>query len=472
MSMHMPEHAYHPVIIGAGPAGLAAAYEATQRNLAPLVLEKANQVGGLARTELHQGYRFDIGGHRFFTKIPDVEQLWQQLLGEDLLTVPRYSRIFYGGRFFKYPLELFDALSKLSLAEGLNIAGSYLRARLRPYPQEETFEQWMVNRFGRRLYETFFQTYTEKVWGIPAHQIQADWAAQRIQGLSLRAVLSNALLGSQRAKTLIRAFLYPTLGSGMMWQQFRKCVESRGGLVQLNSEVVRLERDAQRIRTVVVHNHDQVQRVEAAHIISSMPLADLLACLAPLPPREVMQAAQQLRHRDFILVGLIANRQHPFPDQWIYIHDPGIQAGRIQNFGNWSAALAPDSQTTCLGVEYFCTRGDALWQMTDAALLDLAGRELAQLGLLTPAELRGGIVIRQPQAYPVYDGAYRTHLATIRRFLATLENVQTIGRNGMHRYNNMDHAMLTGMLAVANLSGESHNLWHVNTESIYHEQSA
>ncbi len=458
------------IVIGAGPAGLAAAHEATRRGIRPLVLEKARQVGGIARTEVHQGYRFDVGGHRFFTKVPEIEQLWHQMLGEDLLRVSRLSRICYDGRFFNYPLNPLEALSKLGLHEVARIAPSYLRARLRPHPEEKTFEQWIVNRFGRRLYEIFFQTYTEKVWGMPGHRIGADWAAQRIRGISLRAVLLNSVQRANRAKTLIREFRYPRLGPGMMWRRFRDAIESRGGRVVLETEATRLERDETHITRVVADRRGREERIAGDHVISSMPLPDLLARLDPRPPEAVIRAARGLRHRDFIIVCLIVNAHNPFPDQWIYVHDPAVRAGRIQGFRNWSAALVPDPEKASLGVEYFCTVGDDLWRMTDAQLVDLARHELASLGLVEAEDVEAGTVIRQPRAYPVYDAAYRGHLATIRCFLSRFDNLQTIGRNGLHRYNNMDHSMLTGMLAAANVFGERHNLWRANTERVYHER--
>jgi protoporphyrinogen oxidase len=473
MTLETTVRNHHPVVvIGAGPAGLTAAYESVSRGLRPVVLEKADKVGGIARTETYKGYRLDVGGHRFFTKEKAIQQLWEQMLGEDLVRVSRLSRIYYQGRLFKYPLDPFDALSKLGLVESMRIVWSYVRARLQPYPEEKTFEQWMVNRFGRRLYASFFQGYTEKVWGIPCSQIQADWAAQRIQGLSLRAVVSNALLGTNSAKTLIDEFQYPTLGPGMMWQRFREAVEAQGGQVWLQTEAVRLEREENRVTTVWVEHQGEMRRFTGEHFISSMPLADLITRLDPLPPDEVVQAAQGLGHRDFILVGLIVNRADAFPDQWIYVHDPQVQVGRIQNFRNWSAALVPDPQKTSLGAEYFCTERDDLWQMADADLVNLATRELTHLGLVDTDDVEDGIVIRQPKAYPLYDGDYRNHVAVIRRFLATVDNLQTIGRNGMHRYNNADHSMLTGMLAVENFLGQSHDLWNVNTERDYHEQIA
>jgi protoporphyrinogen oxidase len=460
----------HLMIIGAGPAGLAAARESTLQGTAPTVLEKADRVGGIARTEAYKGYRFDIGGHRFYTQVKEVQAVWQEMLGEDFPAVARMSRIYYRGRFFAYPLELFNTLSNLGPLESLLILLSYLKAKLWPLSQEETFEQWVTNRFGRRLFQTFFQTYTEKVWGIPCHQIQAEWAGQRIKGLSLTSAVSDALLGGNNAKSLIKAFHYPTHGPGMMWQRFLEQVQSQGGQFHLNTEVIRLRRERGRITGVTARADGRTIELPGQHFISSMPLDELIARLDPPPPSDVLQAARHLNYRAFVIVVLIVNRADLFPDQWIYVHSPEVRVGRIQNFKNWSAALVPDPDTTSLGMEYFCDIDDDLWAMPDAELVELATRELASLELAGPHEVVDAVILRQPKAYPVYDLEYRQHLGLIRQFLATVDNLQTIGRNGMHRYNNQDHSMLTGMLAVRNLQGQNHDLWTVNTESAYYEQ--
>jgi len=461
---------YFPVvIIGAGPAGLTAAYELVRQGVPALVLEKADKVGGIARTETYKGYHFDIGGHRFFTKVAEIQQLWEEMLGDEFLVVPRLSHMYYRDRLFRYPLDAFDALSKLGLLEGLRILLSYFRARLRPSRTEDNFEEWVTNRFGRRLYEAFFKTYTEKVWGIPCHQIAAEWAAQRIAGLSLTATITHALFGRTQAKSLIGQFHYPLSGPGMMWQRFQQSVEGQGGQVWLGAEALRLQRNGSRIVSVVVQHGGVIRLVNADHFISTMPLPDLIGRLNPPPPVSVVQAASQLTYRAFVLVGLIVKRADLFPDQWIYIHSPGLKVGRVQNFKNWSSAMVPDPATTGLGMEYFCNEGDDVWQLPDAALIELAGLESVALGLVRAGDVVDGVVYRQPVAYPVYEGTYREALGSIQAFLATLTNLQTIGRNGMHRYNNMDHSMLTAMLAVKNLRGEAHDLWSVNMEQTHHE---
>jgi len=462
---------HHPlIIIGAGPAGLAAAYESMRQGIRPLILERSDKVGGLARTEVHQGYRFDIGGHRFYTQIPEVQQLWEEMLGEDFSRIPRLSRIYYQNRFFKYPIDFFDALAKLGLAESLLILLSYLRALCWPSREEDNFEQWVTNRFGRRLYRTFFQTYTEKVWGIPCLLIQADWAAQRIKGLSLKSALAHALFGNHNTRTLIDCFYYPVLGPGMMWERFQQELEKRGNPVLLNHRVQSLKREGRHLREITVQHGATTAAFSAEHFISSMPLTELIRRLQPAPPVEVRNAAEKLTYRDFILVGLIIHRAEVFPDHWIYVHSPDVKMGRIQNFKNWSAAMVPDLRTTSLGIEYFCNQDDGLWALSDQELIALATRELARLGLTDPGEVEAGVVFRQPRAYPVYLRGYQEHLQVIQDFLATIDNLQTIGRNGMHRYNNMDHSMLTGMTAIRNLLGEMRNLWSINSEVAHHEE--
>jgi len=461
---------HYPVaIVGAGPAGLTAAYELVKQGIIPVVLEKGDKVGGLARTESYKGYRFDIGGHRFYTKVAAVQELWQEVLGNEFIKVPRLSRIFYQGKFFNYPISAFNTLFNLGIIESALIILSYLKVRIWPLREETTFEQWVINRFGERLYKTFFKTYTEKVWGIPCSEIQADWAAQRIKGLSLTTAIINALFGSNDTKTLIKEFDYPALGPGMMWEKFAEAVENKDGKVYLDTKVISFEREDNKIKTITAEHNGELVQYSADNFITSMPISALIARMKPQPPEEVLHAARSLKYRDFLIVSLIVDRPSLFPDNWIYIHSPEVKVGRIQNFKNWSAALVPDASKTCLGMEYFCNEGEELWEMSDAELVALATRELVELGLAKAADVEDGVVLRQPKAYPVYDAEYRGHLRVLEGFLKGIENLQTIGRNGMHRYNNQDHSMLTGMLAVRNLLGEKHDLWDVNTERSYYE---
>ncbi|MBW4579544.1 MAG: NAD(P)/FAD-dependent oxidoreductase [Tildeniella nuda ZEHNDER 1965/U140] len=462
------------VIIGAGPAGLTAAYELMKRGIRCVVLEQADKVGGISRTETYKGYRFDIGGHRFFTKVPAVQQFWQEVLGDDFIKVPRLSRIYYQGKFYDYPLSLLNTLRNLGIVPSALILLSYLKARLNvklnPGQDAETFEDWVTERFGERLYRTFFKTYTEKVWGIPCHKIRADWAAQRIQDMSLKSAVINALFGSQNAKSLIKEFDYPILGPGMMWERCQEMVEAKGSPVHLNTTVTRIQRSGSQIQRLTARQGDRTLQFTADHVISTMPVTALLRRLDPTPPPDVLAAAQGLKYRDFLIVSLMIKRSHLFPDNWLYIHSPEFKVGRIQNFKNWSPAMVPDPSKTCLGMEYFCTQGDELWERSDAQLIQLATQEAIALKLgVQTGDVEDAVVIRQPKAYPVYDAEYRLHLQVLQDYLETFDNLQTVGRNGLHRYNNQDHSMLTAMLAVRNLLGEDHDLWAVNTERSYQE---
>jgi len=460
------------VIIGGGPAGLTAAVELCRLQLWPIVLERRELVGGLARTENYKGFHFDIGGHRFFTKVEEVENLWHEMLGDDFLRRPRLSRIYYNRRYFYYPLRPLNALTGLGVWQSALIALSYLKWQVLPYPEEETFEQWVTNRFGKRLFEIFFRTYTEKVWGIPCSELRAEWAAQRIKDLSLKSALLSMFIKPEKTiKTLIEEFHYPRLGPGMMWSAVKKEVERRGGAVQLGSDVLRICRNGKRITSAVVSFRGSREVVEGEDFISSMPITEFLGKLDPPPPARVLEAAQQLKYRDFLTVCLIIDQPDLFPDNWIYVHEPAVKVGRIQNFKNWSPDMVPDPSKTSLGLEYFCEEGDATWNATDEQLIETGKREVEKIGLARYSDIVDGCVVRNPKAYPVYDSTYGDCLAVVREFLEGLENFQTIGRNGLHRYNNQDHAMLTGLLAARNLAlGERNDMWSVNTDQEYHEE--
>jgi protoporphyrinogen oxidase len=460
------------VVVGGGPAGLTAAYELTKLGLPPIVLEKHNLVGGLACTQNYKGFHFDMGGHRFFTKAKEVQAFWHEILHDEFLQRPRLSRIYYRKRFFHYPLKPLNTLMGLGFFESILIFFSYVRWQLFPYRKEETFEQWVTNRFGRRLFLTFFKTYTEKVWGISCSELKAEWAAQRIKDLTLKSALMNMLWKPKKViKTLIEQFDYPRLGPGMMWRAVTSRIEERGGDVWMNSEAMMIRRTGMRIDDVVVLRDGQEEVVKGTDFISSMPVTEFIKKLDPPPPDEVLQAARKLSYRDFLTVCLILKKPDLFPDNWIYIHDPSVQVGRIQNFKNWSPDMVPDPTKSSLGLEYFCNEGDELWNKPDADLIEQGKRELERVGLALAADVEDGCVFRMAKAYPVYDSEYGDYLAKVRKFVDNLENFQTIGRNGLHRYNNQDHAMLTGMLAVKNLvHGERNDLWSVNTDQEYHEE--
>ncbi len=467
------------VVIGAGPAGLTAAYLLSKQGYAVTVLEADEVVGGISRTAEYKGYRFDIGGHRFFTKIEPVQALWEELLGSEFISVPRMSRIHYDGKYFDYPLKAANALKGLGLWNAVRIVWSYCDAQLNPNAVEENFEQWVSNRFGRRLYEIFFKTYTEKVWGIPCTEIRAEWAAQRIQSLSLaRAIITAAAINrrSNTIKSLISEFRYPRLGPGQMWEAARDRVEALGNRVLLGhrARAIECEYDpltgVRRVTGVQTSTDSGDQRFPADHVVSTMPVRSLVRALVPEAPADVRQEADGLRYRDFLVVALILAREKLFPDNWIYIHTPGVRVGRIQNFNNWSPAMVPDPGRTCLGLEYFCFKHDGLWTSSDADLIALASKELESLGLARAGEVVDGTVIRMPKAYPIYDANYRHHLDRVREFIDPIVNLHTVGRNGMHKYNNQDHSMLTAMMAVWNMQGARHDIWSVNTDFEYHEE--
>ncbi|MDQ3570925.1 MAG: NAD(P)/FAD-dependent oxidoreductase [Actinomycetota bacterium] len=463
------------VIIGAGPAGLTAAYQLTKRGKVATILEADTVVGGISRTAERDGWRFDIGGHRFFTKVKPVEDLWLEILGEDdFLMRPRMSRIYYNNKFFDYPLKAMNALKGLGLAEAALCMLSYGWARVRPPKDQSNFEGWVSAKFGYRLYRIFFKTYTEKLWGVPATSIQADWAAQRIKNLSLFKAVMNAIMPKRNQKqitSLIEEFRYPKYGPGMMWERATELVTAAGCKVIFEAPVTAVHHEGGRAVAVTAENNGLPSRYEATHVISSMPFRDLIRAMEPPPPPEVLAAAEGLKYRDFFTVALVVPEEAGFPDNWIYIHSPDVKLGRIQNFGSWSPYLVKGGRT-CLGLEYFAFEGDELWSMADGDLVEQGKRELAQLGLLDdPAKVEAGYVVRMPKAYPMYDATYKKNIQVMRQWLeANAPNVYPVGRNGMHKYNNQDHSMYTAMLSVENIFGANHDTWTVNVEAAYHEE--
>ncbi len=465
------------VVIGAGPAGLTAAYQLVKAGERPLVVETDDVVGGISRTVLRDGWRFDIGGHRFFTKVAAVEALWHEILpDEDFLLRPRMSRIFYDGKYYDYPLRAANALSNLGPKEAVLCGLSYLRARLAPPRDQSNYEGWLVARFGWRLYRTFFKTYTEKVWGVPVSEMPADWAAQRVKNLDLSKAVLNAVAPKRHqteVTSLIEQFQYPKYGPGMMWERCADLVEKGGGTVLLQSPVTAVHTAGGLARRVTLaHPDGSTSETACSHVVSSMPLQALVRALEPAPPPEVRRAAEGLHYRDFLTVALVVPEADGFPDNWIYIHAPEVKVGRIQNFGAWSPAMVKEGRT-CLGLEYFVFEGDELWQACDDDLVARARRELEVLGLVRADRVEAGYVVRVPKAYPYYDFAYADNVATIVGHLERVAgNVHPVGRNGMHKYNNQDHSMYTAMLTVENILGARHDVWAVNVEQEYHEEES
>ena len=469
------------VVIGAGPAGLTASYELMRHGITTTVIEKDPvYVGGLARTVEHKGYRFDIGGHRFFSKNQEVEDLWTEILGPEMLTRDRLSRIYYRGRYFAYPLKAANALWNLGPLETVRCMASYARARVQPIKQPKSFEDWVRNQFGWRLYNIFFKTYTEKVWGITTKELSADWAAQRIKSLDMWLVLKSALLPHRRpanrgdvVTTLIDSFRYPRLGPGQMWERVAEIHREKGRPVLLGRTVERIKHDHGLVRSVITRTASgSTEEHEGGDFISSMPIRELVSVLDPAPPESVRHAADSLSYRDFISVAVMIDRPDVFPDNWIYIHDPSVKVGRIQNFKNWSPDMVPDQGKTCLGLEYFCFEGDGLWTSSDEALIDRARTELAQLGICSPEQVFDGVVVRQRKAYPVYDDEYQSNVDVVRDYVAAnLKNLHLAGRNGMHKYNNQDHSMMTALLVARNIATSAgFDPWKVNADAVYHEE--
>ncbi|MEL6060388.1 MULTISPECIES: NAD(P)/FAD-dependent oxidoreductase [unclassified Methylobacterium] len=477
-------HHTETLVIGAGPAGLTAAYLLSKNGRSVTVLERdPAQVGGISRTVSHNGYLFDIGGHRFFSKSKAVVDLWDEILPNDFIERPRLSRIYYRGRYYAYPLKAFEALRNLGVFTSAACMASYLYARLRPVREPKTFHAWVRNQFGERLFAIFFKTYTEKVWGMSCDAISADWAAQRIKGLDLGAAIRDGIkrslglrkpvrAGGPVIKTLIESFRYPRRGPGMMWEAAAARIQAQGGKVLLDRGVDSLTFDpGTGIWTVAARRADGSRETfTARHVVSSAPVRELVDSIRPRPLSTFN--ARALKYRDFLTVALIAKSQKNFPDNWIYIHDPSVKVGRVQNFRSWSPEMVPDADHTCLGLEYFCFEGDGLWSASDDELVALAKREIGQIGLIDPAEVVDACVVRQAKAYPVYDEEYADHVATIRRELERdFPTLHLVGRNGMHKYNNQDHAMMTAMLTVENILANQrrHDVWRVNEDAEYTE---
>ena len=459
-------------IIGAGPAGLAAAYALVKNDCRVVILEQDMQAGGLSKTVQYKGFRFDIGGHRFFTKNQEVNSLWHEILGDEFLRRPRQSRIFYRGKLFHYPLKPLNALMGLGPWTSAEVLGSFLRRKLFPRKPETNFEDWVSNRFGDSLYRIFFKTYTEKVWGIPCQTISADWAAQRIRNLDLGSAMLKRLGFHRHRKiaSLIDEFDYPRHGPGQMYEQTAAKAMAMGADLRFRNRVVRLRHRDGRIDAATVEAPSGTSTLPVENLISSMPLSELTLALDPPPPPDVVDAAGGLRYRSILTVNLLVRQAEIVPDTWIYIHSPEIRAGRLQLYKNWSPAMVPDPTWSSLGLEYFAFEGDEFWSRPDDQLVKIAKEDLARLNIVDLSKVVEGFVFRYPKAYPIYDDGYRDRVKTIRQFLGTLTNAVPVGRYGQFRYNNMDHSILTGLLGVRRLCGEDVDPWQVNEEAEYHEE--
>lgn len=515
------------VIIGAGPAGLTAAYELlTKTDIVPVIIEAEGQVGGLSKTINYKGNKIDIGGHRFFSKSERVINWWLHFLpldvsarqhhidiqyqhhhaafdiddallgqGDKIMMVrPRKSRIYYQRKFFDYPLQLNGkTIANLGLPKMLRIGSAYLYAKLFPVKPEENLAQFFTNRFGKELYQTFFKDYTEKVWGVPCEQIPSSWGQQRVKDLNISKVLwhaitsffsSNKSLQQKGTSTsLIEQFLYPKFGPGQMWEAVAAEVERLGGSILLNTTVTALHGNDQQLLTrVQVENSvtGAADSLQANYVFSSMPVKELFGKMQGLAlPEEVTAVAEQLEYRDFLIVGILADELTVkeaggglVKDNWIYIQDNRVKAGRIQVFNNWSPFMVQDPQKVWLGVEYFCNETDAFWQQEDAVISAAAIREMESIGILQPAMVKDSMVARVKKAYPSYYGSYN-NFGVVQQFTDSIENLFLVGRNGMHRYNNSDHSMLTAMTAVENIINgrkDKKNIWDINTEDSYHEE--
>ena len=473
------------LVVGAGPAGLTAALRLVDHGIRPIVIEAdPRYVGGISRTAEHNGYHFDIGGHRFFSKAKEVEEFWSRVLPDDMLLRPRKSRIYYEGKFFSYPLKPVEALIKLGAFESTHCMLSFAKARAFPTKDPTNLEDWVTNQFGRRLYTIFFKHYTEKVWGMDCRELSADWAAQRIKSLNLGAAVVEALKprvmrsrGKQQVHTtLIDEFRYPRKGPGMLWEECAKLVVAGGGEVRMGARMSGIEKrsDAKGPYYVVRYRTAEGEEtVRARQVISSAPIRETVKALSPAPSVALSEAAGSLKYRDFLTVALMARTPtDAFDDNWIYIQDGSVKVGRIQNFKAWSPEMIPDPATSCYGLEYFCFEGDGLWSAKDEELVALAKRELEALGLCKARDVFDGCVVRQPKAYPVYDDVYSKHVDTVARSLETeFPGLHMVGRNGMHRYNNQDHSMMTAMLTVENIASGTKKFdpWRVNQDAEYIE---
>jgi protoporphyrinogen oxidase len=469
---------YECCIIGVGAAGLGVALELVRHGVTSIaIIDKNKSVGGLARTNVFDGVRFDIGPHRFFTKNKEVNKIWHGTLEKDFRSVSRLTRIFYKNKYFKYPIKPLDALIKLGPIESIVAVFSFLSPWINRKNEARTFEDWIVQKLGRKLYETFFKTYTEKIWGIPCSQIGAEWAAQRIKGLDALELIKNALIGrkNKKIKTLVEEFDYPVLGTGQMYEAMRDKVVSRGADIILGSRVIRFNRHDNTIDSIdIMDSSGHETSITARHFFSSIPLAHFFKMLNPTDSVQINNSAQMLRYRDHITVHLLVDRENVFPDQWIYVHSPDIQMARVANYNNFSKAMVSDKNKTALSVEYFVFKDKGLWNESDKFLADLAINELDTMGLIKNSDVEKSWVVRDSEAYPIYYIGFLEHYNLLRSRIDQFVNLYSIGRAGMHKYNNMDHSLMSGILAARNylkLPGSPYILWDINIDAEYLENA-
>lgn len=460
------------VILGSGPSGLGAAHELVKRDT-PLVIYDLNEkIGGLARSVTYKGNIFDVGPHRFYTKDPIVIKLWEETLGNDFLHVPRLTRIYYRNRFFSYPIKAFNVVANLGIIDTVRMVWSYFIASISPKREAETFEDWVIQKFGRRLYEMFFKTYTEKVWGVPCNQIAAKWAAQRIKGLDLREVIMNALpFRRQKVRSLIDEFRYPRHGAGMMYEVMGENIKKKGNEIHQEHRCVEVKHKDGNVTEIVLESKGKKQTVKTPHLFSSIPITEFVQLLNPPAPKEVVKAAQELRYRDHITVNLLLNKVNPFPDNWIYLHSPEVLMARLTSYNNFSDEMTTSPDLVAISCEYFCFRDEEIWKMDDKKLIEFATEELVKLDLLKAEDVTDGFVIRELDSYPLYYIGYREPFDIMKDYLVKFKNLSLIGRAGMFKYNNMDHALLSGIYAAQNYFGESHDVWEVGEETEYLEEA-
>jgi len=457
------------VILGAGPAALSAGLELNEKGFKTVLIEREDRIGGISKTIQYKGYRFDVGGHRFFTKSKEVNKLWKDTLGKDFVTTPRLSRIYYNRKFFMYPVEVKDTLSKAGVWTSITCVASYIKYKIFPIKPEKSFEDWVSNRFGRKLFNMFFKSYTEKVWGISTKKLSAEWATQRIKNLSMWEAIKNAIFKPKdKVTSLIDEFHYPKYGPGMMYEKMAELLKKSGTKIMLSANVLSFKKKGNRIEEVIIEKNGQKQSIKGDYFISTIPLPDTIRFITP-KIKELQNINKDLKFRDFLSVNLILKKSELFPDTWIYVHDPSVKMGRIQNYKNWSRFMSADNNHTPIGCEYFCNQGDSLWNTDDKKLIALATAELEKIGLAKKEDVTDGLVYRMRDAYPVYMGEYHKAISKARKVIESIANLEVAGRGGMFRYNNMDHSILAGLFAARKIAGESYDPWDVNEEDDYHE---